>query len=72
MKQNILKNLENYPYYKILKIPNQKDNELKAKFLLYATKLGRIRSQNNDKDKIIEIKPNIKKIKNLKKKKKKN
>ena len=39
MKQNILKNLENYPYYKILKIPNQKDNELKAKFLLYATKL---------------------------------
>ena len=71
MKQNILKNLENYPYYKILKIPNQKDNELKEKFLLYATKLGRIRSQNNDKDKIIEIKPNIKKIKNLKKKRKK-
>ena len=32
MKQNILKNLENYPYYKILKIPNQKDNELKEKF----------------------------------------
>ena len=71
MKQNILKKLENYPYYKILKIPNQKEKELKTKFLIYATKLGKIRSQNNDKDKIIEIKPNIKKIKNLKKKRKK-
>ena len=41
MKQNILKKLENYPYYKILKIPNQKEKELKTKFLIYATKLGK-------------------------------
>ena len=60
MKQNILKKLENYPYYKILKIPNQKEKELKTKFLIYATKLEKY-SQNNNKDKIIEIKPNIKK-----------
>ena len=70
MKQNILK-LENYPYYKILKIPNQKEKELKTKFLIYATKLGKIRSQNNNKDKIIEIKPNIKNKKILKKREKK-
>lgn len=71
MKQNIFKKLENYPYYKILKIPNQRDKELKSKFLLYATKLGKIRSQNNNKDKIIEIKPNIKKINSLKERGKK-
>jgi alpha-ketoglutarate-dependent taurine dioxygenase len=68
MKKEILKNLDRYPYFKILSIPKNKKYKLKKEFFSVAKKLGETRYQNLKKDKIVEIKPNLKKINLLKKK----
>tara|TARA_X000001036_G_C20280138_1_gene643987 strand:- start:50 stop:484 length:435 start_codon:yes stop_codon:yes gene_type:complete len=67
MKSNILKKIDKYPYFKILKISQKKNLKLKNDFFSFAKQLGKVRSQNNKKEKIIEIKPNLKKINLLKK-----
>ena len=60
MKKEILKNLDRYPYFKILSIPKYKKYKLKKEFFSVAKKLGETRYQNLKKDKIVEIKPNLK------------
>lgn len=70
LKKKIIDKLNNPPFFKVLK-NNSKDENLKASFFKEATKLGRIRSQNKKNSKIIEITPDLKKIKNLKKRNKK-
>lgn len=69
-KKELLNNLNSHPYFEVLSInsvyPNAKKN-LKKKFFNFAKNLGQIRYQNFKKDKIIEIKPNFKKINELKK-----
>ena len=67
MKSNILKKIDKYPYFKIIKISQKKNLKLKNDFFSFAKQLGKVRSQNNKKEKIIEIKPNLKKINLLKK-----
>ena len=73
-KKELLNNLNSHPYFAVLSInsvyPNVKKN-LKKNFFNFAKTLGQIRYQNLKKDKIIEIKPNLKKIDELKKDKKK-
>lgn len=71
MKKEILKTLDRYPYFKILSIPKNKKHKLKEEFFSIAKKLGETRPQNFKRDRIVEIKPNLKKINLLKKKNKK-
>ena len=70
-KKELLNNLDNFPYYKVFSIqkidPDAKFN-LKKNFYKFAQKLGKIRNQNYKKNKIIEIKPDLKKISQLEKK----
>ena len=68
MKKEILNNLDRYPYFKVLNVSKNKKLKLKKEFFSLAKKLGKTRHQNINKDKIIEIKPNLKKINFLKKK----
>ena len=70
--QTLLNKLNTDPYYKVFRINNSDKTNLKKQFLVFANKLGKIRSQNLKKDKIIEIKPNTQKIKKLKQTGKKN
>ena len=67
-KKKLLQDLNSTPYFSVLSInkiyPKTKKN-LKINFLNFAKSLGRIRYQNFKKDKIIEIKPNLKKINEL-------
>ena len=67
-KKKLLKALNSPPHFSILSInkiyPDTKKS-LKKNFLNFATSLGKIRYQNSKKDKIIEIKPNLKKINEL-------
>lgn len=71
IKKELLNNLDSFPYFKVFSIkkidPDAKFN-LKKNFYKFAQKLGKIRSQNFKKNKIIEIKPDLKKIFQLKKK----
>jgi len=67
---NLVKTLNKYPYYKIIKNFEKTDDVLKDKFLTFAKQLGPLRVQNSKNDKIVEIQPNLKKIKLLAKKKK--
>ena len=69
--QTLLNKLNTDPYYKVFRIHNSDKTNLKKQFLVFANKLGKIRSQNLKKDKIIEIKPNTQKIKKLKQRGKK-
>jgi len=70
MKSNILKKIDKYPYFKILNISQNQNLKLKNDFLSFAKRLGKVRSQNSKNEKIIEIKPNLKKIVALKNKNK--
>ena len=70
IKKHVIEKLNKPPFFKVLK-NNSKDQDLKKSFYKEATKLGKIRVQNNKRSKIIEITPDIKKIKKLKLKKKK-
>lgn len=71
-KKELLTQINNFPYYKVFSIkkiyPKSKNN-LRLNFLNFAKSLGKIRDQNAKKDKIIEIKPDLKKIRELKIKK---
>lgn len=74
LKKNILKKLNHYPYYSVFSIKKfdiNSNNDLKKNFFYFANRLGKIRYQNLKKDKILEIKPDLKKIFQLKKNKKK-
>lgn len=70
LKKHIQEKLNKPPFFKVLK-NYSKDQDLKESFFKEATKLGKIRIQNNKRSKIIEITPDIKKIKKLKIKRKK-
>ena len=70
-KKALIDNLDNQPYYKVFsikKIDKNAKKNLKKNFYNFAKKLGKIRYQNFKKDKVIEIKPDLKKIRKLKKK----
>ncbi len=68
IKNNIENSLNQEPYYKIIR--NFKSNKnLKKTFLNFAKNLGNILPQNKENKKVLEIKPNLKKISQLKKKK---
>ena len=70
-KRELIDNLDKQPYYKVFsirKIDRNAKKNLKKNFYNFAKKLGKIRYQNFKKDKIIEIKPDLKKIRKLKKK----
>ena len=67
---NLVKTLNKHPYYKIIKNFEKIDVVLKDKSLTFAKQLGPLRVQNSKKDKIVEIRPNLKKIKFLVRKKK--
>ena len=64
----LLNSLKKEPYFKIIKKYKNKKN-LKKTFYNFATDLGNIVPQNKDNKKILEIKPNLKKISQLKEKK---
>ena len=63
----------NYPpffnVFTIQQIYPESSKNLKTNFISFAKKLGKIKYQNLKKDKIIEIKPDLKKIKKLESKK---
>ena len=70
-KNLITKSLNKKPFYKVIKNFKRNKRTLKFDFYNFAKSLGTVVSQNKDKKKIIEIKPDINKIIRLKKKIKK-
>ena len=70
-KNSIIRSLNQKPYYAVVKNFKRNNNELKNDFYNFAKSLGSIVSQNKDKKKIIEIKPDINKIIKLREKKQK-
>ena len=70
-KNSIIRSLNQKPYYAVVKNFKRNNKELKNDFYNFAKSLGSIVSQNKDKKKIIEIKPDISKIIKLRKKKQK-
>ena len=56
--------------YLCINISQNQNLKLKNDFLSFAKRLGKVRSQNSKNEKIIEIKPNLKKIVALKNKNK--
>ena len=71
-KKELLSSINSKPYFTILSIKSiypKVEKNLKKKFFYFEKNLGKIRHQNFRKDKIIEIKPDLKKINELKKEK---
>lgn len=71
-KKELLSSINSKPYFRILSIKSiypKVEKNLKKNFFNFAKSLGKIRHQNFRKDKIIEIKPDLKKINELKKEK---
>ena len=71
MRSNLIKSLKARPYFKVIRNFESRNQNLKKEFYDFAKSFGKIVSQNKQNKKILEIKPNIKKIKILKKKNKK-
>tara|TARA_B100001093_G_C26839913_1_gene1020064 strand:+ start:75 stop:848 length:774 start_codon:yes stop_codon:yes gene_type:complete len=70
-KNSLIKKLNRYPYFYLIKNFEKKPELLKDKILEFSKNFNRIREQNKKGHLILEIKPNEKKIKLFKKKKKK-
>ncbi len=69
--QFLKKKLNSSPYFVVVKSKQDTGKNLKYSFIKHAKKLGKICPQNKNKDQILEIKANLKKIDLLKKERKK-
>ena len=49
--KNLLKKLDKYPYHKVFRIYKKTNSTLKDDFIEFVEKLGKIRIQNENKDK---------------------